>query len=99
MPAPFLTPLLRCRVHDVAGAIDGGRLRRALAADPALAGRAACDDVGTVILTGPAAGAPPASAKERRRWELHVRLRLAAELGERPAAAAQIRWADCVERI
>ncbi len=45
-----------------------------------------------MILTGPAAGPPPASAKERRRWELHVRLRIAVELGERLGARLPIRW-------
>ena len=99
MPAPFFTRLLRCRVPDPTGSIDGGRLRRALAADPALAGRVTCDEAGTVVLTGAAAGAPPASAKERQRWELHLRLRLAAEFGERAATTVRIRWAGSGECI
>ncbi len=44
------------------------------------------------MLTGPDGGPAPASLKERQRWELHVRLRLAAELGEAEASAAIIRW-------
>lgn len=92
MATPLLTPLLRSRPPAIADTLDRNRVRQALAADPALAGRAAYDDGGAVILTGPAAGPPPASAKERRRWELHVRLRIAVELGERLGAGLPIRW-------
>ena len=97
MAASILTPLTGD--HQARHDADGSRVRRALAADPALAGRVSCDDRGTVVLTGPADGPSPASRKERRRWELHVRLRLAAELGGVPPAALEIRWAEPAECI
>ena len=93
MTDPFLRPVLL----DAAtrpGPDGEDRLQQALAADPALAGRATSDPRGCVILTGPANGPPPPSAKERRRWELHVRFRLAAEFGEAAAALVPIHWDD-----
>jgi hypothetical protein len=68
--APLLTPLL-----PPAGADEpvAERLRQALAADPALEGRYALDADGGVIVLG------AANARERRRWELHIKLRLEAE--------------------
>ena len=92
MAPPLLTPLLRSRPPASPNTIDPSRIRRALAADPALAGRAVFDDGGFVILTGPAAGPAPASAKERQRWELHVRLRLTVEIGEESATLVRLRW-------
>jgi len=92
MAGTFLTPLLPERERN---ARDGNRrdpLRRVLAADPALAGRVFSGERGTVILTGPAGGPPPTSLKERQRWELHVRLRIAAELGETAAGGVEVRW-------
>lgn len=94
MESTLLTPLLPVPAADAAPEHPRARLRAALLADPALAGRVSCDDAGLVTLTGPAGGAPPASAKERQRWEMHVRLRLAAELGESAAAAAVVQWSD-----
>ncbi len=67
-------------------------LAQAVAADPALSGRARCDAAGGVILTGAGGGPPPASRKEREVWELHVRLRVAGELGENAASELTIRW-------
>jgi hypothetical protein len=84
-----LTPLLPGRHSGPARF----RLREALAADPALVGRVHLTDGGDVVLTGPGGGPAPASLKERRRWELHVRLRLAAELGDVAAAAVATPWA------
>jgi len=98
MPAPFLLPLLPESVRQAdAGPLDE-RIRRALAADPALAGRIRGAESGAVVLTGPAGGPSPASAKERQRWELHVRLRLAAEMGE-TASRVLVRWATPGECI
>jgi hypothetical protein len=92
---PLLTPLLSDPSPDAGQPYARDRLMRALAADPALAGRARCDEAGAIVLTGPGGGRPPASLKERQRWELHVRLRLAAELGDAAASAAIIRW-ECI---
>jgi hypothetical protein len=64
----------------------------ALAADPALIGRVTCD--GNVVVIGPNGGPCPTSLKERERWELHVRLRVQAELGPVVAAGIMVRWAD-----
>jgi len=89
---PLLTPLLPNPSHDAGEPDERGRAVRALAADPALAGRVHWDTSGAIILTGPDGGPPPASLKERQRWELHVRLRLAAELGDATASAADIKW-------
>jgi len=88
----LLTPLLPDPNLDPVDHDRRSRLERALAADPALAGRVHCDASGAIILTGPGAGPPPASLKERQRWELHVRLRLAAELGEAAASASNVQW-------
>ena len=68
--APLLTPLLPPGGGDESVT---ERLRQALAADPALEGRYAFDAAGGVVVLG------AATAKERRRWELHIRLRLEAE--------------------
>ncbi len=94
MANPFLVPLLPDAARDRPDLDEADRLQRALAADPALAGRATSDRTGSVILTGPAEGPPPPSAKERRRWELHVRFRLVAEFGEAAAAVVPIHWDD-----
>ena len=75
------------------------RAWRALLADPALHGRVARTPCGTVVITGADGGPPPASMKERQRWELHVRLRLAVELGDDTAAAVSVRWATPGERV
>lgn len=96
MDTTFFTRLLP---DDFSAAQPQERLRAALAVDPALSGRLSCDDSGLIALTGPAGGPPPGSAKERQRWELHVRLRLAAELGESAAAAAVMRWADAPRAV
>jgi hypothetical protein len=95
MGDPFLTPLL----PQPDGQTDGhlARLRRALKADPALAGRASCDQSGSVVLTGPHGGRPPKSLKERERWMLHVRLRLATELGAAAATRVQVHWAELAQ--
>jgi hypothetical protein len=89
---PLLTPLLPDPGLDPGEPDERSRLVRALAADPALVGRVHCDASGAIILTGPGAGPPPASLKERQRWELHVRLRLRAELGEAAASASNVQW-------
>lgn len=91
MAGSLLTPLIQ---NDSQGGAHGSDIWRALATDPALAGRVHCDVRGAVVLTGREGGAAPRSQKERRRWELHVRLRLVAELGETAAAALEIRWAE-----
>ena len=96
MDATFLTRLLP---DDFTAPHRHERLRAALEADPALTGRVSCDEHGVVTLTGPAGGQSPASAKERQRWEMHVRLRLAAELGDADAAAAVVRWGDASESV
>jgi len=96
MDTTFLTRLLP---DDFTSAHPHERLRAALAADPALAGRVSCDDAGLITLTGPAGGPPPGSVKERQRWEMHVRLRLAAELGESTGGAAVMQWVDAPERV
>jgi hypothetical protein len=89
---PLLAPLLSPDNGARKAVPVRERLARALAADPALDGRVRCDADGTILLTGTCGGSAPASLKERQRWELHVRLRLAAELGEAAATAATIRW-------
>ncbi|MDP3772666.1 MAG: hypothetical protein Q8Q85_00185 [Gemmatimonadales bacterium] len=95
----LLTPLLPEPDPRAGDSPEHDRLRQALRADPALAGRVAREQAGTIVLTGPDGGPPPASLKERRRWELHVRLRLAAELGEAAAAQVSVGWADSGECI
>ena len=96
MDTTFLTRLLPA---DFSGANPVERVRAAITVDPALAGRVSCDDAGVITLTGPGGGLPPASAKERQRWEMHVRLRLASELGESEASAAVVRWSDVPVRF
>ena len=88
----LLTPLLPDSLDDVAGGAARDLVSRALAVDPALAGRVRCEADGIIVLTGTDGSAAPLSSKERQRWELHVRLRLATELGEATAAAARVRW-------
>ena len=94
MDSTFLTRLLP---DDFTSPHRHERFRAALDADPALKGRVLCDEHGLVTLTGPDGGLTPGSVKERQRWEMHVRLRLAAELGDEEAAAAVVRWADVSE--
>lgn len=67
--ASLLTPLLPPGADEPAAE----RRRRALAADPALEGRYGYDADGRVIVLG------ATTEKVRRRWELHIRLRLEAE--------------------
>ena len=93
----LLTPILPEHDQGTGSSSERDRLQQALLADPALAGRVARDEAGAIVLTGPCGGPPPASLKERRRWELHVRLRLAAEVGEAAASGADIRWATLGE--
>ena len=57
-------------------------------------GRVYVTDRGDAVLTGPGGGPAPASRKERRRWELHVRLRLTAELGEVTADTVALRLGE-----
>ena len=90
----LLTPLLAALSGRPISGSERGLLSMALAIDPALAGRVRCDDAGTVVLTGPHGGTSPTGAKERARWELHVRLRLEAEFGRATALGAIVRWAD-----
>jgi hypothetical protein len=92
----LLTPLLPEPDQGTGSKSSCDRLQQALLADPALAGRVARVEAGAIMLTGPCGGPPPASLKERRRWELHVRLRLAAELGEAAASGTSVRWATSV---
>lgn len=68
-------------------------MKKVLAADRALTGRAVCNADGTIVLTGPNGSRPPDSAKDRERLELHVRLRIAADLGLVVAESVRIRWA------
>lgn len=72
-----------------------GRIWRALAGDPVLAGRVARRGVTTVLLTGPECGPPPRQARERERWERHVAARIAADTG-RPLEAWEllVRWSQ-----
>ena len=91
MDASFFTRLLP---DDSKDGRPHERLRAALAADPALLGRASCNETGHVVLTGPASGPAPSSSKERQRWEMHVRLRIAAELDPHTSVDVIVRWAD-----
>jgi hypothetical protein len=92
MSSPCLKSLLQpCNPNEMPGP---EKIGLALALDRALTGRAACDEQGVVLLTGAELGPPPASLKERRRWEIHLRLRLTAEFGEGAAARIAVRWAD-----
>ena len=84
--APLLSPVLADRDPT-------DRIARALAADPAL-GRRARWDGRAVVLTGPDGTPPPASSKERRRWELHVHHRVAADAPETPEPV-EIVWLSC----
>lgn len=65
-----------------------------LAADAALAGRARVAGAHEVVLSGPRGGPIPASHKERRRWELHVLMRIAAELGADEASNVILSWSN-----
>lgn len=94
----LLTALLSNRaVVTQTAALEADSIRIALAADPALAGRARCAADATIELTGADGSAPPMSLKERQRWEMHVRLRLEAELGHAVATNARICWAEAVK--
>ncbi len=96
MTRTLLTSLLPHQ-HPATSAPDAwDSFKVALAADPVLKGRVRCDETGVIELTGPNGSAPPGSLKERERWELHVRLRLEAEIGPTAAAAARVRWAEPV---
>lgn len=92
MDPTFLRPLLAGRGSTVNRAPTRDYLFRALDVDEALKGRFRVDETGDVVLTGPAGSPPPLSVKERRRWELHVRLRLAAEFGSAVEASVRLRW-------
>lgn len=89
----LLRPLLS--EADSGGPTDDRRasIARALTVDPALRSRVRCHDDGVIVLSD-LNGRTPSSTKERERWQLHVRLRLAAELGTEVADAATIRWTD-----
>ena len=63
MDATFLTPLLP---DDLPISDRHERLRAALGADPALAGRVSCDDAGLITLTGPAGGTSARHSGTRR---------------------------------
>src|SRR5476651_793840 len=89
----LLRPLLKETGSDEATADDRAGVIRALAIDPALHGRASCDEEGFVVLTA-SDDRTRGRSKERRRWELHVRLRLTAELGDDVANSISIRWSD-----
>lgn len=90
LPRPAAPGALQYAPNDVP---DDRTAWRALLADPALTGRVSRGPDGTIVLTGANGGPPPAGQKERQRWELHVRLRLAVELGDDATAAGAIRWA------
>ena len=94
----LLTSLLSHRLLVTTGPRACDSFRVALAAEPVLAGRVRCDDAGIIELTGANGSAPPGSLKERERWELHVRLRLEAELGHAAATTARVRWAAPFEK-
>jgi hypothetical protein len=87
----LLTPILPEGIAATASIET--RVKEILGADPALVGRAGCGDDGEIVLTGPNGSGPPNSAKDRERLELHVRLRIAADLSPDVAEAVKIRWA------
>lgn len=71
-----------------------GRVWRAVAGDPALAGRVARAGAAKVVLTGPSYGVPPASVRERERLCRHVKARIEADTGRTAQAlGVAIRWA------
>ena len=88
---PLLSRLLNETAAERATVDHAANVVRALAIDPALRGRVRCDKEGVVILSD-LAGRVPSSAKERARWELHVRLRVTAECGAEVAGTVSIRW-------
>lgn len=89
---PLLSRLLSPTDREHTTVDRAANVVRALAVDPALRDRVRCDDEGVVILSD-LAGRTPSSAKERERWELHVRLRVTAECGAEAASTISIRWA------
>jgi hypothetical protein len=89
----LLRPLLNAAESGATSVGDHAAISRALAVDPALRYRASCNDEGVVVLSD-LDGRAPESAKEKARWELHVRLRLETELGEDVAASVRTRWVD-----
>jgi len=90
----FLRPLLANHPYAGIQGLNRDHLYRALDADEALKGRFQVGEGGEVVLTGPAGGPAPLSVKERRRWEIHIRLRLAAELGPDVESSVRLRWLD-----
>jgi len=84
----------RCTLGEVREDYWMGRVWRALTGDPALQGRVARQGVSTILLTGAGYDVPPASAKERDRWRLHVQQRVAADTGRSlRALGILLQWA------
>lgn len=84
----------RCTLGEVREDYWMGRVWRALTGDPALQGRVARQGVSTILLTGAGYDVPPASAKERDRWRLHVEERVVADTGRSlRALGILVQWA------
>ncbi len=72
-----------------------GRLWRALAGDPALAGRVARSGVAVVLLTGPRFGPGPDSALARELWRRYALERIRADTGHTAdALGVALQWAS-----
>jgi hypothetical protein len=84
-----------CTLGEIREDYWQGRIWRALSEDPELEGRVARYGVSTVLLFGRDAGAPPASARERDRFERYVRCRITADTKRLPEGwGLTLCWAE-----
>jgi len=84
-----------CTLGEIREDYWQGRIWRALSEDPELESRVARHGVNTVLLFGRNGGSPPASVRERERFERYVRCRITADTKRLPEGwGLSMRWAE-----